>query len=306
MRLRLSLLLGALAIGSVAQAQRSPRDNLLVSTSWLAQHLKDPDLVLLHVGDKAEYDAKHIEGAQFLELRAIALMAQMGSGVNTLEMPPVDDLRSRLAALGISDKSRVVVYYGNDWVSPSTRVVFTLDYAGLGANTSLLDGGMGAWTRDGHPVTTVVPTVRPGTLSALRTKPIVVDADFVKAHIEKSGTSIVDGRAVSLYDGVTTGGMADHKHKTGHIASAKSVPFSETTDDKLFWKSTADLAALFEKAGVQKGDTIIGYCHVGQQATAMLFGARLLGHPVLLYDGSFEDWSRKTDDYRVVNPQKKP
>ena len=62
-----------------------------------------------------------------------------------LEMPQPDSLRARLEALGISDKSRVIVYYGNDWVSPATRVIFTLDYAGLGAGAALLDGGMQAW-----------------------------------------------------------------------------------------------------------------------------------------------------------------
>ena len=51
-------------------------------------------------------------------------------------------------------------------------------------------------------------------------------------------------------------------------------------------------------------DTVIGYCHIGQQTTAMLFAARTLGHKVLLYDGSFEDWSRHTD-YPVENPAKK-
>ena len=40
-----------------------------------------------------------------------------------------------IAGLGISDNSRIVVYYGKDWVTPSTRVVFTLDYAGLGSRT---------------------------------------------------------------------------------------------------------------------------------------------------------------------------
>ena len=38
----------------------------------------------------------------------------------------------------------MIVYYGNDWVTPSTRVIFTLDYAGLGNQSSLLDGGMQA------------------------------------------------------------------------------------------------------------------------------------------------------------------
>jgi thiosulfate/3-mercaptopyruvate sulfurtransferase len=57
--------------------------------------------------------------------------------------------------------------------------------------------------------------------------------------------------------------------------------------------SNAEIAALFTRAGVAPTDTIIGYCHIGQQATAMLFAARAIGHPVLLYDGSYEDWSRR-------------
>ena len=44
---------------------------------------------------------------------------------------------------------------------------------------------------------------------------------------------------------------------------------------------------------MRPGDTIVGYCHIGQQATAMLFGARLLGYDVRLYDGSFQDWAQR-------------
>jgi thiosulfate/3-mercaptopyruvate sulfurtransferase len=51
------------------------------------------------------------------------------------------------------------------------------------------------------------------------------------------------------------------------------------------------LTALFERAGIKPGDTIVAYCHVGQQATAVILGARLLGHPVMLYDGAFQDWA---------------
>ena len=58
-------------------------------------------------------------------------------------------------------------------------------------------------------------------------------------------------------------------------------------------KPAADIAAVFTKAGVKPGDTVIGYCHIGQQATAMLFAARSLGYKVVLYDGSFEDWSKR-------------
>ena len=45
-------------------AQAKVRSSMIVSTEWLAQHLNDKSLVLLHVGDKKEYDAAHIPGAQ--------------------------------------------------------------------------------------------------------------------------------------------------------------------------------------------------------------------------------------------------
>jgi thiosulfate/3-mercaptopyruvate sulfurtransferase len=48
---------------------------------------------------------------------------------------------------------------------------------------------------------------------------------------------------------------------------------------------------------------VIGYCHIGIQATAVIFAARTLGHPVMLYDGSFQDWSAHTD-FPVENPSK--
>ena len=58
--------------------------------------------MLLHVGDKAEYDAGHIPGARFVALSAISISDRSATGL-TLEMPPAEDLRHRLEALGISD-----------------------------------------------------------------------------------------------------------------------------------------------------------------------------------------------------------
>jgi thiosulfate/3-mercaptopyruvate sulfurtransferase len=278
----------------------SPRESLLVPTPWLAQHINDPNLVILHIGTEAEYNAAHIPGARFVNYSQY--LARHDDQKNlSLEMLTPDVLHDRLAALGISDQSRVVVYYGKDWVSPSTRVLFTLDYAGLGDRASMLDGGMGAWTRGGHPVTaeaTAPPS--PGTLAALRIEPEIVDAAFVQAHLKSPGYAVVDARAEVFYDGVQNGAMNGGPEKFGHIPGAHSVPFTEVTNDQLAWKSADELAALFTKAGVKPGDTVIGYCHIGQQATAMLFAARTLGHPVLLYDGSFEDWA--SHDYPVEKP----
>lgn len=289
-----ALLLVSVALAAPASAQR---DSLVVTTAWLAEHLQDANLVLLHVGDKAGYDTGHIPGARFVTLNDISVDTE----ALLLEMPPAEDLRRRLEGLGISDDSRVVVYYGRDWVSPATRVLFTLDHAGLGGRSSLLDGGMGAWMRDGREVTTTVPPPRTGRLSPLKTRPSVVDAAFVNAHLASPGFAIIDGRAAALYEGSQRGGTRGRPHRTGHIRGARNVPFTEITTENLLVRPADDLRRMFDAAGVRAGDTVVGYCHLGQQATAVLFAARTLGHPVLLYDGSFEHWSQHPE-YPVDNP----
>ena len=273
-----------------AQMAVAPSAPVVVSTEWLGKHLKDPNLVLLHVGEKAEYDAGHIPGARFVRLDDISVTSHDHANGLMLEMPQPDSLRARLEALGISDRSRVVVYYGNDWVSPATRVIFTLDYAGLGASAALLDGGMQAWKAEGRPLTREAAKDAPGQLAALRIKPIIVDAAWVKSRLGSPSLHLIDGRAAAFYDGVEKGGS-----RKGHVAGAKSIPYTEIMDDALRLKSAAELRALFTRAGVAPGDTVVAYCHIGQQATAVLFAARSLGHPVLLYDGSYQDWSRRAE-----------
>ena len=288
---------------TAATAIATTRDALVVNAHWLSTHLADRNLVLLHVGDKAEYEARHIPGARLVSMSDVSVSDRTDKGL-MLEMPAAEDLRHRLEALGISDTSRVVVYYGKDWVSPSTRIIFTLDYAGLGRRTSLLDGGMDAWVRAGGAVTTEKPKIVAGTLAPLRLRPIVVDAAFVRNHTGAPGFSIVDGRAASFYDGVDTSSGPSGDWRTGHIRGAVSIPFTSITDDQMLLKSPAELEALFKAAGIKSSDTVVAYCHIGQQATAVLFAARTLGHPVLLYDGSFQDWSRRAE-LPVDNPARR-
>src|SRR3954449_662892 len=82
---------------------------LLVDAGWLAQHLSDRDLVLLHVGGKAEYDAGHIAGARYITLEDLSRPHDMALGDLMLELPPPGELRAKVASFGISDDSRIVV-----------------------------------------------------------------------------------------------------------------------------------------------------------------------------------------------------
>lgn len=287
-----SLLLASVVLTSQARTADT-RDTLFVDPAWLADHARDANLVLLHIGPRPEYDAGHIPGARFLDYQSLAATDRLPGGL-TLQMLPADLLRQRLAAAGISNDSRVVLYFGRDnpYVSPTARVMFTLDYAGLGDRSAVLDGGLDAWVQAGHPLSTDVPPDRVGTLDALTTRSLIVDAAFVNANLATPRIAIVDARANGFYAGTQTGGGPAAPHKTGHIEGARNVPFSHTVDAANRLKSAAELRQLFADAGVAPGDTVVAYCHIGQQATQVLLAARSLGFEVLLYDGSFEEWSR--------------
>ena len=294
-------------------ANGSTRDKLVVTAAWLAEHLNDRDLVILQVGRKTTYDAGHIPGARLVDYDAGALAAPMDhSGASPdhvmLEMPSAQALRDQLSALGISDNSRIVVVPADNYWSPSTRVIMTLDYAGL-SNVMWLDGGVKGWTDYGRSLSTDVPAVKAGNLSPLKIRPVVVDDEFVRSHIRKPGFAIVDARNRSFYDGIPSqragGGPPP---KPGHIAGALSAPYDQfavgnAAAGGTTLKSSEEIGAMLRAAGVKPGDTIIGYCHIGQQATALLFAARTVGFNVLLYDRSFTEWQKR--DLPVENPSAK-
>jgi len=261
---------------------------MIVSTEWLAKHLKDDSLVLLQVGEKDEYTAAHIPGAQFIALADIS--TPRGEGL-ALELPALAQLKTAFEKLGVSDKSRIVVYFSKDWVTPTARVFFTLDYLGLGDRTSILDGGLPAWRAEGRSVTTEVRTPALGKLTPRPNAKLVVDAAWVNANLNKPGVMVLDARASKFYTGEEVGRMP----RGGHIPGAKSIPFSSLVEDSNKFKSIDALRQLFNTAGVKKGDSVATYCHIGQQASLLYFVARYLGYDAHLYDGSFEDWSHRPE-----------
>jgi thiosulfate/3-mercaptopyruvate sulfurtransferase len=263
---------------------------MLVTAEWLKTHSQDPDLIVLHVGDRKDYDTGHIEGARYLPMDGLAVQGADGL---QLEMPAPEELHRQITALGITDKSKVVVYFTRGMIPGATRVVFALEAAGLGDRVSLLDGGLPEWQRLAYPTTAAAPAVKPGALTPLKMEPRVVDAKVVQDHLKAPGYRIIDARAAVFYDGVQTGAMGQEKHLTGHIPGAGSIPFTTITGPDFKLKPASELKASFDAAGVKPGDKLLVYCHVGWQGTVVVFAARSLGIEAQLYDGSFQDWSRR-------------
>lgn len=296
------LIIGAAALAVSVPLASSPavvrstgaREAMLTPVAWLAEHLHDANLVILQVGDAATYPHEHVPGARAADMARFAAPGSTGqtpSGLR-LEMPDDDAVRTTLESFGISDDSRIVIVESDNWFSPSTRIYLTLVHAGFGVRTTLLDGGLAAWKAAGQATTAEVPPERKGTIASLKTVKVVADAVYVQAHEKTPGVAILDVRSLAAWDG-TDPVDSQKPPRYGHIPGSRSLPLEDLWDDAgSRLKPAADLEKRFAEAGVQSGDTVVAYCYIGQRATATLFAAQSLGHPVLLYDGSMDEWAK--------------
>jgi thiosulfate/3-mercaptopyruvate sulfurtransferase len=274
------------ALGAQAPAVRS---SMVVTPAWLAERIGKEDVAILHIGEKADFDAGHIPGAQHLTRQDIG---GERDGLS-LQMPDAAALQASFARLGVTDRTHVVLYWGTDWVTPTARAYVALDYMGLGDRTSILDGGLAAWKAAGHQVSTTASAPKTGTLRVKPRPAVVADAASVQAGIGKPNVAILDARAVEFYTGESDNRGAIPR--PGHIASAGSVPFSTLVDESNRLKPAAELRGLLTKAGADPGDQVITYCHIGQQASLLYFVSRYLGYDARLYDGSYQEWAKKPE-----------
>jgi len=283
-----AILVAAPLMGQVVGGSPEKPPSLAVSTAWLGEHLADPWLVILHVGTKDTYDAGHVPGARFLPIEAVS--TPRGQGL-TLELPPVSELEVIFEKMGVTDRSRIVLCSDSALPSPATRVFFTLDYLGLGDRTSLLDGGLAAWRSDGRPVTKDLPSVIPGAFTPHPRRDIVVDAEWVRAHLDQPGVALLDARPEESFSGVKPGTWP----RAGHIPGAHSLPSTSIFSEQGRLKDTETLRRMFQDAGAHPGDQVVTYCNIGMQASALYFVGRMLGDDVRLYDGSWDEWSRRPE-----------
>ncbi|OLE46334.1 MAG: hypothetical protein AUG46_09995, partial [Acidobacteria bacterium 13_1_20CM_3_58_11] len=253
------------AANNPADAQREP---LVVTVDWLGDHLSDASLVLLQIGEKKDYQSGHIPGAQFLDYASIS--TPHGQGL-MLELPPVEQLVSVFENLGVTNRSHIILYFGTNWVTPTTRVYWTLDYLGLGDRTSILNGGLVAWQATHHPVSTETKQPAKGSITPALRKEIVADAAWISSHLNQPAVTVIDARTHEFYNG----SQSDGSPRSGHIPGAFNLSYLEVIDqDNNKFKSADGLKDLFRTAGFKPGNLMVSYCHIGQRATVLYFAAK--------------------------------
>ena len=264
----------------------------LVSTDWLAENLKDPDLRILdgswYLPDqnrdpKAEYEAAHIPGARFFDIDDVS------DGRSDLPhmAPPVEKFMSRLRAMGVGDGHQVVVYDGAGLMS-AARVWWLFRLMGQ-ENVAVLDGGLPKWVAEGRPTEDLAPMPRDRHMTVRFQNQLVRDVTQVAQAAKLGDPQIVDARAAARFRGDAP--EPREGLRAGHIPGARNLPYGELLNEDHTMKSPEETRRLFEAAGVDLDKPVITTCGSGITAAILSLALERLGHTHWsLYDGSWAEW----------------
>lgn len=292
--------------GSAGARNPGVRSEMLVSTDWLSGRLNDPKVVVLHIArERAHYDKAHVPGARFVAWGEITATRD---GVPN-ELVPVADLQKLFERLGVGDDARIVLYGDNSGLS-AARAYFTLDYLGHGDRAALLDGGLEKWQIERRVVSTKVPGVKAASFTPRVRAASVTDLDVVRdlswtvTNVSAPNLALIDARPADEYTGAKPG---DGVPRGGHIPGAANVFWMQNVVSKEnpVMRPTAELRKLYEAAGATADHKVVTYCRTGGQASHAYFTARYLGYDVVMYDGSFFEWSNREGTPVVTGGERK-
>ncbi len=287
MRPRTNTFLAAVVVSmgcATAQAQ-----DLLVSTEWLAEHLDDPTVVVLHVAmvQRAMPDA-FIPGATVIDYHTIAVEVD---GLST-ELAPTADLEEAFRSVGVSNDQHVVVY-GSGSAHLAARVFMTLEYLGHRGKVSVLDGGMEYWTFQERETVSEQTTHPRGTFTAHVRDDVVISADELATQLDDPAVTLIDARPAREY----TGERQLQNPRAGHLPGAYNLYWEDllVSREEPRLKNIADVQARFDEAGASTDGLVVSYCQIGMRASYTYFISRLLGYEARFYDGSWAEWSERDD-----------
>lgn len=277
------------------QFQDDPKT--LVSTEWLAAHLKDPELRVMDASwylptanrdPKAEFAAEHIPGARFFDIDEIS---DLRSDLPHMA-PPVEKFMSRMRAMGVGDGHQVVVYDGAGLFS-AARVWWLFRLFGI-KNVAVLDGGLPKWKAEGHPVTDEEPVIRDRHMITSVQKNLIKDVTEVARAAKLRDHEIIDARAANRFSGEAAEPRPGLR--SGHIPGAKNVPFGNVLNDDVTMKDADALRQTFEAAGVNLDKPAITSCGSGVTAAVLCLALERMGKTdYSLYDGSWSEWGMYAD-----------
>lgn len=277
----------------------APKDDphTLVSTDWLASHLKDPDLRLLDASwflppsernARAEYEAAHIPGARFFDLDEIS---DHRSNLPHM-VPPVEKFMSRMRAMGVGDGHQVVVY-DSTGIFSAPRIWWTFRLMGKN-DVAVLDGGLPKWQAEGRETEDLPPVIRDRHMTTQRQNHLVKDVTQVAHAAKLKQAVVVDARAPARFAGEAPEPRPGLR--AGHIPGSRNLPWGNLLNQDGTMKDPAVLRMIFQEAGIDLAQPVITSCGSGVSAAILALALERIGHRNWsLYDGSWAEWGMYED-----------
>ena len=271
--------------------------NPLVTTSWLADRLRDPGVVILDatlppvgvtppVDTRARYVAKHIPGAVFFDIDELS---DCSSPLPHM-LPAPDVFSHSMSALGVDDRMAIVVYE-QEGVFSAPRAWWMLRTFGA-QDVYILDGGLRAWIEAGLPTHFGRVHRAPADFHAKLDHNAVKDffqiQQMISAHAQ-----ILDARSAGRFTGISPEPRPGIS--SGHMPGATSIPFTELVEGGRL-KPAEELRNIFTAKGVDMEQQITTTCGSGITAAVIALGLEVAGaNHVSLYDGSWAEYARHPD-----------
>ncbi len=265
--------------------------DVLVSTDWVAEHLKDPNVRIIESNeDPLLYPSGHIPGAVQVDWEK-DLNDQLKR--DYLNKTQFDKLMSKI---GVTPETTIVLYGDkNNWWACYSYWVFQLFNH---KNAKIMDGGRLKWEKEKREFIRDVPQYNETKYSAPERDDSIIRAfrDQVLQHV-KNNHKLVDVRSSQEYSGERLH-MPDYPNegalRGGHIPGAKNIPWAKAInpDDGTF-KTADELKTIYEKDnGLKPDDEVIAYCRIGERSSHTWFVLKnLLGfQKIRNYDGSWTEW----------------
>ncbi|HEX3004447.1 MAG TPA: sulfurtransferase [Angustibacter sp.] len=274
----------------------------LVTTSWLAEHLDDPGLVVVESDeDVLLYDSGHIPGAVKVDWHT-----DLNDPV-TRDYVDGAGFAQLMGSRGISRDTTVVIYGDkSNWWAAYALWVFTL----FGhEDVRLLDGGRAKWIEEGRELTRDVPQRPTADYPVVERHDAAIRAykDDVLAHL---GRPLIDVRSPGEFTGEMLH-MPDYPQegalRGGHIPGARSVPWARAAADDATFRPRVELESIYlTEKGLSPSDDVIAYCRIGERSSHTWFVlTHLLGFDhVRNYDGSWTEWGNAVRVPIEVGPER--
>ena len=271
--------------------------NALVDTDWLARHRTAPDVRIVDAtyvapgmdrDPLAEYRDAHIPGAVYFDIDDIADQA---SDLPHM-VPSAAGFSSKVRKLGLGDGVRIVVYDNNRF-SASARVWWMFRLFGH-EDVSVLDGGLGKWRAEGHPVDDLPVTPSERHFTARQNNLLYRDLDQIRAHVVNPVEQLVDARSAGRFHGREEEPRAGAR--AGHIPQSLNLPYTDLIAPDGTLMPADRLRARFAEAGIDPQQPIATTCGSGVTACTLALALFQLGVPdVAVYDGSWTEWGGRGD-----------